>query len=237
MLASAARLGKVIHEEQTISMLVDDEIMALSEIKTILKEDLSSTHYPPLSDSSREEINDALGYAGDLLHEARYIKGRRRMNTPVTVIRIGSEFGGAAIGGLVGARVGTDVGASDGPLGMLTGAMIGIVVGAVVGSEAGSSLVTNFECNSNGISTEMDGSLAKFEDSAKSEILGIKGNISVHYNGLSVGIGGSLFEMKEERGDLALLKVAAKVDLNNRGIDVGVEGMLLLKLVRITSWS
>lgn len=63
----------------------------------------------------------------------------------------------------------------------------------------------------------------------KTEFLGLKSNFSLGSDGFSSGVGGTVFESKEEneRGDkrnFSLLKVGAKADLNSKGVDVGAEG-------------
>lgn len=61
------------------------------------------------------------------------------------------------------------------------------------------------------------------------EFLGLKSNLSLGSDGFSSGVGGALFETKDEndQGDkrnFSLLKVGAKADLNSKGVDVGAEG-------------
>jgi hypothetical protein len=221
LVASGIRVAKSVYDEVTI----DEEIESLKQIIGALKEDLTDQ---TLTESMRHETEAALEYSRKLLEEALDNKKCPGKKTLITIVCIGGEYGGAAAGGLAGAEAGAAIGVVGGPIGAVSGAVIGSVVGAMVGSEVGGSMVKNFKCDSDGLSTKFGGSLVEFGKDVHGEVFGLKGNLSIGDDGLSTGVGGSLFEVKEEnQANQSLLKVGAKVDVNNKGLDIGIEGKVL----------
>lgn len=220
LVATGIRIAKTIYDEVTI----DDEIEALEQIVSGLEEDLADD----LSGSKRTDTEDALDLARELLRKARHNKNNAGEKTLLTIVCIGGEYGGAAVGGLAGAKAGAMIGAFGGPVGAVAGAVVGSVIGAVVGSESGGSAVENFECNSDGVSTDLHGSLVSWGKDVQGEVLGINGNASVGCNGVELGAGAALFEMSEkDKGNLSLLKGGANFNVTNKGLDVGVESKLI----------
>ncbi|KAL6727727.1 hypothetical protein Aduo_009578 [Ancylostoma duodenale] len=221
LLASGVRVAKSVYDEVTI----DDEIEGLEQIVSALEEDLEDDNCP---DSTRAETEDALDYAKKLLNDAYDSKEHKGKKTLVTILCIGGEYGGAAAGGFAGAQAGAMVGAVGGPVGAVAGAVVGSVIGAVVGSEVGGSAVENFECNSNGVSTELRGSLYDWGKEDRGEVLGVKGNASVGSSGVELGASYSLLDLtKADRSKCSVLKMGSNLSVTGHGVDVGVQGTVL----------
>ena len=205
LIASGVRVGKSIYDEVNI----DDEIESLEQIVSALEQDLTDE---TLSESRRKETRKALKYSKELLKQALDNKKYPGKKTLSTIVCIGGEYGGAAVGGLAGAKTGALVGAVGGPVGAFAGAVIGSIVGATVGLECGGSGVENFKCDSDGLSTELNGSLANFGKDVQGEVLGLKGNFSIGKDGLSTGVGGSLFEVIKKKRKKKKMKKKHKLN-------------------------
>ncbi|EYB97733.1 hypothetical protein Y032_0138g2084 [Ancylostoma ceylanicum] len=221
LVASGVRIAKSIYDEVTI----DDEIEALEQIVCALEEDLEDHS---CSGSTRAETEDALDYAKELLDNAYDSKRNKGKKTLLTVVCIGGEYGGAAAAGFGGAQAGAAIGLAGGPVGAVVGAVAGGVIGALVGSEIGASAVENFECNSDGISTKLHGSLVNWGEDIQGEVLSLNGNMSLGVNGVELGAQAALFELDDgKHSNFSLGKAGANFDITNHGVDVGVEGKVI----------
>ncbi|KAL6727732.1 hypothetical protein Aduo_009583 [Ancylostoma duodenale] len=221
LVASGVRVAKSIYDEVTI----DDEIEGLEQIVSALEEDLEDGS---CSGSTRAETEDALDYAKKLLNDAYDSKRNKGKKTLLTLVCVGGEYGGAAACGLGGAQAGAAIGMVGGPVGAVAGAVTGGIIGAVVGSEIGAAAVKNFECNSDGVSTELHGSLIDWGGDVQGEVLGLDGNFSLGVNGVELGAHAALFELDDgKQNNLSLGKAGANFDVTKHGVDVGVEGKVI----------
>ncbi|RCN33772.1 hypothetical protein ANCCAN_20382 [Ancylostoma caninum] len=218
LVASGVRVAKSIYDEVTI----DDEIEGLQQIVYALEEDLEDDS---CSGPTRVETEDALDYARKLLDDAYDSKRNKGKKTLLTLVCVGGEYGGAAAGGFGGAQAGAAIGMVGGPVGAVVGAVTGGIIGALVGSEIGASAVENFKCDSDGISTELHGSLVDWGGDVQGEVLGLDGNVSLGVGGVELGAHAALFELDVgKQTNFSVGRAGANIDFTKDGVDVGVEG-------------